>query len=199
MKKLIALVLALAFMLSFGGCANIENNKNDISQNPIDTTNPAPERITDYSIQDTDAPNSDQTKSVIVDDSLIIVQSVDALEKPYENFLWAEKWSEKGWVSGDGMSISHKLSDIDKEIPQITYGDDFEIHYGEGVEFISLSVYNSDFDRIHHNVQQEVLHTLEEGTYYLAITVKVQGEYIEADEKYEYSGYECAYKFVINN
>ena len=165
MKKLIALVLALALMFSFGGCANIENNKNDI----------------------------------IVDDSLILVQSVDALEKPYENFLWAEKWSENGWVSGDGMSISHKLSDINKEIPQITYGDDFEIHYGEGVEFISLSVYNSDFDIIHHNVQQDVLHTLEEGTYYLAITVKVQGEYIEADEKYEYSGYECAYKLVINN
>ena len=98
MKKLIALVLALALMLSFGGCANIENNKNDI----------------------------------IVEDSLILVQSVDALEKPYKNFLWAENWSENGWVSGDGMSISHKLCDIDKEIPQITYGDDFEIHYGEG-------------------------------------------------------------------
>ena len=175
MKKLTALVLALALMLSFGGCANIENNK------------------------DTDAPNSDQTKPVIVNDSLILVQSVDALEKPYENFLWAENWSENGWVSADGMSISHKLSDIAKEIPQITYGDDFEIHYGEGVEFISLSVYNSDFDRIHHNVQQEVLRTLEEGTYYLAITVKVQGEYFEADEKYECSGYECAYKLVINN
>ena len=165
MKKLITLVLALASVLSFGGCANIENNKNDI----------------------------------IVDDSLILVQSVDALEKPYENFLWAESWSEKGWVCADGMSISRKLSDIDKEIPQITYGDDFEIHYRKGVEFISLSVYNSDFDRIHHNVQQEVLNTLEEGTYYLAITVKVKGEYIKADKKYEYSGYECAYKLVINN
>ena len=49
MKKLITLVLALASVLSFGGCANIENNKNDI----------------------------------IVDDSLILVQSVDALEKPF--------------------------------------------------------------------------------------------------------------------
>ena len=81
MKKLITLVLALASVLSFGGCANIENNKNDI----------------------------------IVDDSLILVQSVDALEKPYENFLWATAWSENGWLCADGISISHKLCFVNFE------------------------------------------------------------------------------------
>ena len=199
MKKLIAFLLALVCVLGLVGCAKIENSKNNNSQNPIDTTNPEPEQIADSNIQDTDDSNSGQTKPVIVDDSLILVQSVDALEEPYEYFLWAEKWSENGWLSADAMSISNKLPDIDEEIPQISYGDDFEVYYGKNVEFISLSVYNSDFDRIHQNVQQEVLSTLEEGTYYLVITVKVQGEYIEADEKYEYTGYECAYKLVINN
>lgn len=198
MTKLIALVLALAFVLSFGGCGNVENEENGISQNPTDTTNPAPERITDSSIQDTYAPNSDQSKSVIVDDSLILVQSVDALEKPYENFLWAESWSEQGWVSGDGMSVSRKFSEVAEEIPQIIfYGDIFEIHYKDKVEFVSLSVYSHDFEMVYHNAGQEVLNDLTNGTYYLIITVKEQGEYIESDEKYEYTGYECVYKIVV--
>lgn len=174
MKKLMAFVLTFALMLSFSGCQ------------PLDS-----------SIQEMDDSTYEQSKPVIVDDSLILVQSIDVLSKPYENFLWSEIWSEHGWLNVDGMRISYKFSDIRNEIPQITYCDDFEIHYKNGVEFLSLSVYNSAFARIYHNTKQEVLGDLTEGTYYLVITVKEQGKYIEAEEKYEYSGYECAYKIII--
>ena len=34
---------------------------------------------------------------------------------------------------------------------------------------------------------------------YLVITVKKQGDYIESDDKYEYTGYECVYKITIAN
>lgn len=198
MKKLIALVLALAFMLLFSGCGNTENEENGISKNTADSTKPTAEQSMDSSIQNTDDPNSNQTKSVIVDDSLILVQSVDTLVKPYENFLWAEKYSEQGWLIGDGTSVSRIFPEVYNEIPQIIfYGDIFDIHYKDKVEFISLSVYNSDFERVYHNAGQEVLDDLTQGTYYLIITVKEQGAYIESEEKYEYSGYECVYKIVI--
>lgn len=129
--------------------------------------------------------------------NLIQVQSGDTISKSYENFLWAEQWSEHGWMSLDGTRISLKFSEIHNEIPQIAYGDDFEIEYKEGVELVSLSVYNSDFDIINNNAKQEELKDLAEGTYYLVVTVKEQGEYIESEEEYEYASYECAYKLVI--
>ena len=119
----------------------------------------------------------DQTGTV-EEDSLILVRSMDGSSKPYENFLWAEKWSEYGWISGNGTSISRNFTEIHEELPQITYGDDFEIYYRDGVEFLSLSVYNSAFDRIYHNAGQEGLKDLAEGTYYLVITVKSQGQYM---------------------
>ena len=130
-------------------------------------------------------------------DSLIWVHSNGEVSKPYENFIWAQNWSEHGWLSADGMSIALEFSNIHNEIPQINYGEDFEIHYNDGVEFVSLSVYSQDFERIHHNVEEQVLNDLASGTYYLVINVRSQGEYIEAEEKYEYSGYECVYQIMI--
>jgi hypothetical protein len=155
------------------------------------------EQLPEISIPETEAPTEKPREPVVVNDSLILVQSGEALSKPYENFLWSKKWIEAGWISGDGMSVSHKFSGIENEIPQITYCDDFEIFYKEGVEFLSFSIYNSNFTRTHHNVKHEVLSDLEEGTYFLIITVKLQGRFIETEEKYEYSGYECVYKIHI--
>ena len=135
--------------------------------------------------------------SVVVEDSLILVEVGDTLSKPYENFLWAETWSEHGWLSMDGTSLSRQFSEVQQEIPTIAYGNDFEIHYKEGVTFISVSVYNDAFESVYHNETQDVLKDLAEGEYYLVITVKKQGDYVEAEEKYEYSGYECAYYMKV--
>ncbi len=183
MKKLIVLLLALVFLLGLVGCGDAENRENETLQPTANENNLSHE----------------QSEPVIAEDCLIWIQSNDTLSKPYENYLRARTWIEHSWLYADDISIYYKLSAIHNEIPQITYSDDFEIHYKDGVEFLSVSVYDSNFDRIHHNMQQEVIHTLEQGTYYLVIVVQVQGKYIEAAGEYEYSGYECAYKLVINN
>jgi hypothetical protein len=167
------------------------------SKPPIITTTPFTEQPSDSGILETNAPTEEPREPIVVNDSLVLVQSNNLLSKSYENFLWSKKWIEAGWISGDGMSVSHKFSVIENEIPQITYCDDFEIFYKEGIEFLSFSIYNSNFSRIYHNVKDDVLSDLEEGTYFLIINVKSQGEYIETEEKYEYSGYECVYKIHI--
>ncbi len=90
------------------------------------------------------------------------------------------------------------FSEVCNELPQILfYSDVFEIYYKDKVEFVSLSVYSSDFERIYRNAGQEVLNDLAQGTYYLIINVKKQGKYVESEEKYEYTGYECVYKMVV--
>lgn len=90
MKKLSAFVLAFSCILSLGGCGNTA------------VLNPAP------------------IKSVVVEDSLILVQSNGELSKPYENFLWAKNWTDHGWMSADATSISFSFSELCNEIPQIT-------------------------------------------------------------------------------
>jgi len=137
--------------------------------------------------------------SPVFDDALISVQSAGIFVKPYENFVWAQSWSEDGWLSADGMRVSYKFSDVDNDIPSITYSDNFAIHYGDGVEFLSLMVYDSAFERVPNTDNIDALNELAEGTYYLVITVKKQGDYIESDDKYEYTGYECVYKITIAN
>ena len=183
MKKFIASLLVAVSILGLVGCGDTERKKNETSQPATHENN----------------FSSEQSELVVAEDCLVWVKSADTISKPYEKFLWENIWTGNGWLNADEISIFHELPDISKEFQQITYSDDFEIHYAEGVEFSSLSIYNSDFERIHHNVQPEVLQTLGQGTYYLVIVVSVQGKYIEAEEKYEYSGDECAYKLVLND
>ena len=197
MKRLIALILVYVLTFLFGGYKFTEDEKNETLPTHTETTTSVIEQHPESSIPETDAPTEEPREPVVVNDSLILVQSGDVLSRPYENFLWSKKWIEAGWISGDGMSVSHKLSVIENEIPQITYRDDFEIFYREGVEFLSFSVYGSDFGRIHHNVKEDVISDLEEGTYFLIITVKSQGRFVETEDEYEYSGYECVYKIHI--
>lgn len=140
-----------------------------------------------------------QSESATEDNNLLSVQSMDTLVQPYENFLWDQSWAKKGWIFADGLSISYDLPDICEEIPQVIYSDDFEIIYGKGVEFRRITILNSDFEEIHHSSRQNVIETLEEGTYYLILEVKVQGKYIKKQKEYETSGYECAYKLIIQN
>ena len=137
--------------------------------------------------------------SPVFDDALISVQSAGIFVKPYENFVWAQSWSEDGWLSADGMRVSYKFSDVDNDIPSITYSDNFAIHYGDGVEFLSLMVYDSAFERVPNTDNIDALNELAEGTYYLVITVKIKGDYIESDDKFEQTGYECVYKITIAN
>lgn len=117
---------------------------------------------------------------------------------PYVNFLWAQSYGENGWIAADGTRISWNLSQLCNEFPEITYGNDFQIRYQDGVTFQHLSVYNAELQCIHQNVTQDVLKTLPDGTYYLVINVNVQGKYIAAEKQHETSGYECAYKLQVS-
>ena len=118
--------------------------------------------------------------------------------EPYKSFLWAETWSGDGWIAADGMRISSQLPTISHTLPTIN-GKDFDIHYGSGISPESISVYNSEFECIHNTDEPCPTDLLEEGTYYLVITVIEQGKFIPLQGKHESSCYEYAYKIVIQN
>ena len=174
MKKLIAILLTLACLLALIACDNaVEDDEYD--------------------------GKLDQEKGEPFAEPLILLESGGKMTKPYECFAWGESWNGGGWTSVDGVRASWKLEKMKDKIPQITYSDDFKIHYREDVEFRSLEVYNGDFDNICQATEENIPVYLTAGVYYLVIEVKKQGEYIKEQDKFEASGYECVYKFEILN
>ena len=131
------------------------------------------------------------------DESLIVVHSGGADVAPYENFRWSKGWSNGGWVSADSFYLIGELEELSKAFPTITYSDDFEIHCQNNVSVTSVNIYDSSLNDIHWNMPPSVIETLSPGTYYLIITVKQQGYYVPAGKDYEYTGYDCGYKLII--
>lgn len=131
------------------------------------------------------------------DKAPLLIQSNGKEWEPYVNFLWAESRSENGWVAADGIRISNQFSNLSEKIPEIPYGSDFTLRYRDKVSLLSISVYDADGKLIQQNTKEEIWKSLAPGTYYLVVTVQVQGNYILADEKHEYTGLECACKLVI--
>ena len=131
MKKLIAILLTLACLLALIACDNgIDDDEYDGK----------PE------IDKGDKEKDDENK-VSVTDPLVLLESDGKKTAPYENCIWKEYFNgselEPYWHTWNGVSVLYGgLTSKKDEIPQISYTDDFKIHYGEGTEFISLSVYD---------------------------------------------------------
>ena len=117
--------------------------------------------------------------------------------EPYAHIMWSPKWSENGWLIADMLSLYDILPKICDDLPEILYSEDFSANYKDGVSFVSTSIYNSDtFQYIYKNENLSIIDELPEGTYYLGIVVKEQGEYIESEQDHDEAGYECIYRLI---
>jgi len=189
MRKCFLLLLAL-FLLT--GCTPaVTPPEDETSSNNISTA--APDAVSLAENTTADVTETEMSAVIQVPDTPLSIRYQNRQTFPYVNFLWAESWTEYGWLNGDGMSVSMKFAEIQAEIPAVTYRKDWEILYQDGVSFLYASVYSETFERLYHNAELSVLDELTDGNYYLVITVKKQGDYIEADQKYESTGYECAF------
>lgn len=180
MKKISLIILASMIISVLVGCANGEAR----------TPQPSEENyVSDEKTEEND----------LVGDKLILVRTGDILTAPYKNWIWAESYHGGDWLCADGMSVYYKFSEVHEEIPQITYSDDFEILYASGVSLSYLSIYDDSFAVLSSNANENDLLSLEEGEYYLVISVSEQGRYIEAENKYEHAGCECVFKLVVED
>ena len=143
------------------------------------------------------AVNQGERNTISVYDCPILVQCNDTLVMPYVNFSWSTSFHDGEWLSADGRSISRNFPEIQNEIPQITYSEDFEIHCRKKVSVSRLTVYDGAFELLQSEQDQTVLSELTEGEYYLVIQVTIEGDYIRSEEKFESSGYQCVYKMTI--
>lgn len=151
------------------------------------------------------APNnsSDSSAPADSDKTMITITSNGETTLPYLRWSWGDSWTGDGWVSGDAIQLICELPDIAKELPVVSYHDDFKVQYEEGVSYSYMWVYDDSFEYLHHIAPYDdidyltCLAQLPEGTYYIAIAVVKHGEYIEAGDGYRNNGYDCVFKLVV--
>jgi beta-lactamase regulating signal transducer with metallopeptidase domain len=132
---------------------------------------------------------------------LMAVTSDSTTVIPYENFLWASTYAEdnSGWLSGDGMSVFRDLGAVLDQLPTVTLREDFSMTCAADVAYSGVTVVAGEsLEVLYRNADKMILTGLQEGTYYVAVSVAKQGDYIPAGGDYESEGYECVFRFVVD-
>lgn len=188
----VTVIMVLAVLILLSSCA-VKDVEYASGLSGIDDDNDTKSEDTTSALE---SDEDDPDVSVSPKNFLVTVKSSDVELKSYEHYVGSQTYDKYGWLCTDGFSISGQFSEFTNEIPQITYGDGFEIVYGDNVELISLSVYNSNSEYI-RVIDENGLKELSKGEYYLMAFVKKLGEYVEEDKMQEFWAYECVYKLVI--
>jgi len=136
------------------------------------------------------------TVSIDLSKPMILITSNGETSRTYASVLWDNPWTGENFLCADFYGVY--LPDIAERLSAVTYADDFSIQYREDITFSYIRIFNENFERLYNNVDLSDLKELPEGTYYVVIVVVKQGDYIASVSQYEKSGYECAFKLVVN-
>lgn len=148
-------------------------------------------------------PDQGSGNSSNADKPLISIISDGETTLPYQRFSSGTTYEDGRWLAADAVQLVCELPDIAPKLPVATYHDDFAVQYQEGVNFTNLLVFNESFECLYNIATYsdmdylDCLAQLPEGTYYAAISVVKQGDYIGSQKRYEYSGTDCVFKLVV--
>lgn len=146
-------------------------------------------------------PNDSSKNSA--DKPLIWLTSNGETTLPYLRFSSSTSYEDGRWLAADALQLVCELPGIAPELPVITYHDDFTVQFQEGVNYTNMTVYDERFEYLYNIATYSdmdyltCLAQLPEGTYYVGISVSQRGDYIESQDKYEYSGTDCVFKLVV--
>ena len=122
--------------------------------------------------------------------------------EPYPAFLWAESWTEFGWLNADGVPLEDTVQKHLEEIPLLTQETPGELSVSPGrdVHYSGrMDVYDEDMNWLFRQWEEDpgVLTALEPGAYLCALRISVTGDYIASEEQYEKTGYQCLFRLLI--
>jgi len=118
---------------------------------------------------------------------------------PYENPLWAQLWTEQGWVARESLSVFHDIEAVLDELPTVTLREDIELSHAGNVSLGGLYACNAEsLEMVLEGADRLYLTGLPEGTYYVGIQARKTGDYIEAEKRYEVYGSEYVFRLVVD-
>ena len=140
--------------------------------------------------------------SVASGEALLTVSCGGETVVPYPAFLWAETWTELGWLNADAEPLEFTVQERWEEIPVLTLEgpDELSVSPGHGVQYSGrMDVYDENVDRLFRQWEEDpaVLTALGPGTYLCALRVTVTGDYIASEDRHERTGYQCLFRLVI--
>ncbi len=144
----------------------------------------------------------EQVSSAASGEALLTVSCGGETVVPYPAFLWAETWTEFGWLNADGIPLEFTVQEHWEEIPVLTPegADELSVSPGHGVQYSGrMDVYDENMDRLFRQWEEDpaVLASLEPGTYLCALRVTVTGDYIASEDRHERTGYQCLFRLLI--
>ena len=136
-----------------------------------------------------DTVSSWEEENFFIEDVNLTIVNNDTFIQPYRNFLSCTTYYEGGWLFADGMGAIFFLPEKAEELPIITYDSSLEFIISSEAKMMGVSVFNDDFERTHHRIDEaeffELCKNLDVGTYYVSVAVSYKGKHIAKEDKYE--------------
>ena len=186
MKKLLVLVLAVCLLLCLTACA----------QPSVPAPVPAEPLTPEEEMQE--PPEEEISKNP----GHLWIETNGEVFLPYDHWVWSDSYEEDGsGLCADGEPISTEnyrdfVNFVD-DLPVITYANDFEIFLDENVTGSTFTVYGMNHSEITQGSNVSKLQELPAGEYVVKIPIKVRGDYVEAADDYNSSGYECWFRLTV--
>ena len=114
--------------------------------------------------------------------------------------LWTEFWDGGGMLSGDGPGAEGQILEIKDELKTMSVSEGEAVSVTLRDEKDSLSsvvVYRMNGERVTQGKDCTVISELAAGKYYVILSVRTQGDYIEEAQAYEGSCHE--YAFILDS
>ncbi len=141
----------------------------------------------------------DQAGNISPDQPDFTITSNGEVTIPYENPIWAEIWTERGWMCADALSVFYNIEAVLQELPTVTLREDISVNHADAISLGGLYVCRAeDLEMILEGADRLSLTGLPEGTYYAAIRARKTGEYIATEGKHEMYGSEYVFRFVVD-
>ena len=110
-------------------------------------------------------------------------------------------YPQGGWGAANGSASESSLRDAHDRLPTVKFALDFanfRLEYGPNSEPLEVSIFDTEWKPVFEDLDRpENLTALPTGTYYIAIGVRQQGQFIESENKYEAATCHCMLRLIV--
>ena len=127
----------------------------------------------------------------------VTIEQNGTLNELYELQIFTQTHSKGNWLSAQGLRASIELPNIAAELPEITWSKDILIHVPEDVDLYYIIIFDENYQTVGRYSDLEQLQSFfdeaDTGSYYAAIAVTWEGDFIPSMFDHERFGSEFVF------